>query len=374
MSAFIICGLVCISAYILFFWLNLLTDFFWKETKSNELKTWPSLTILISSNNDAPHLNALFEFLCKQEYPKTSWSLFFTNDGSTDASDQIIQSWKNRFPCQVRWFEQNLPRGKKINLQHMAEQVQSEWILTTDADCYATSSTFLKSRVAFALSQNAELSVGALQYANGPIKLINCLQITEHRVLDLLTRNGIRWNTPYLCSGTNMLYKTNLFNAINGFKSHLHIASGDDVFMLNAAYKHKATICYDTMPESVISTAVPDTWSEFWNQKIRWASKSKYNSNPWNIIVGGLVMLTSFFVILFTLMSLVYNGFLYFYVILIIKVLTEWTMFLPGLKNKNATQVNPWMAFGILWVYPVYAAVIFILALGALKTLKKQSW
>ena len=158
------------------------------------------------------------------------------------------------------------------------------------------------------------------------------------------------------------------------FRSHLHIASGDDVFMLNAAYKHKATICYDTMPESVISTAVPDTWSEFWNQKIRWASKSKYNSNPWNIIVGGLVMLTSFFVILFTLMSLVYNGFLYFYVILIIKVLTEWTMFLPGLKNKNSTQVNPWMAFGILWVYPVYAAVIFTLALGALKTLKKQSW
>ena len=76
----------------------------------------------------------------------------------------------------------------------------------------------------------------------------------------------------YMSVGRNVAYTKPLFNESNGFKSHLHISSGDDdLFVQEATSKTNTSIVINK--ESQTLSKCSESWSSFIRQKSRHLTK-----------------------------------------------------------------------------------------------------
>lgn len=342
-------------------------------TQYNEKTDWPQLAVLVSVYNGEKDVQHLFTFLKAQQYPPDRWKLYITDDGSTDNTFNSISKYKTDMPCSVEFFQNVKPLGKKFNIQFMAEHLTSKWILTLDSDGFSEYASFLKSRVHFAETHHLDFSAGAISYVQGTSNLLYHFQCTEHAVLHILTQSAFHLKKPYLCSGANLLYKTEVFHQVGGLKSHMHISSGDDVLLLNAFQKHGRYLGFDAQQESMVKVLAPQTGVQFWKQKIRWASKSKYNTNSINTIIACGVWLTSLIVLILPIMfwNSEFKSFVFF--ILGLKISTEYAVYQYYLYQNN--QVLAWRIIPVLVLafYPFYVVTMGLFSMLSSVTQKTGS-
>jgi cellulose synthase/poly-beta-1,6-N-acetylglucosamine synthase-like glycosyltransferase len=92
-----------------------------------------------------------------------------------------------------------------------------------------------------------------------------------------------------MCNGANLAYTKKAFNTVNGFKGIDNIASGDDMLLMHKIYQQNPDgIVYLKSAAVIVQTAPVKTIGEFFNQRIRWASKAdKYEDKR---IFGVLVV------------------------------------------------------------------------------------
>jgi poly-beta-1,6-N-acetyl-D-glucosamine synthase len=106
------------------------------------------------------------------------------------------------------------------------------------------------------------------------------LQLTENKVLQLLTYGFARIGAPILCSGANLAYNKKRFQDLQPYQHNLDILSGDDLFLLETfMQQEKITIGTSNDPALILQTMAKSTWSAYFAQRIRWSSKSKYLKN-----------------------------------------------------------------------------------------------
>jgi len=100
-----------------------------------EPDTLPSLSVLIPARNEARNIGRCLQSLLAQDYP--AMEVIVLDDGSTDATAQIVQEWARR-DARVRLVQgQDLPQGwvgKNFACHQLAEVARGEWLLFTDAD------------------------------------------------------------------------------------------------------------------------------------------------------------------------------------------------------------------------------------------------
>ena len=109
------------------------------------------------------------------------------------------------------------------------------------------------------------------------------------------TIGGFGIKKPFMCNGANLCYSKEIFHELNGFEGNNHLASGDDIFLLEKMFKHfpKKTK-YLKSDKALIITSAEPTLKKLFQQRIRWASKSTSYSNRFTKIVGLIVLLTIF--------------------------------------------------------------------------------
>jgi biofilm PGA synthesis N-glycosyltransferase PgaC len=84
-----------------------------------------------------------------------------------------------------------------------------------------------------------------------------------------------------MASGANMLFEKEVFEAVNGYEGNEHIASGDDVFLMQKIFlKNPKAIGFVKNSNAFAKTHSPKTFQEFLNQRIRWTSKSSNMMDP----------------------------------------------------------------------------------------------
>ena len=106
---------------------------------------------------------------------------------------------------------------------------------------------------------------------------------------------------PFMCNGANFAYSKAFFKELNGFQGNGTIASGDDVFLLQKAVSiAPEKVGFLLAKESIVATKPVDTWSELFQQRVRWASKSTGYSSVYGkmlaivVFSGNLVWVLSF--------------------------------------------------------------------------------
>lgn len=123
-----------------------------------------------------------------------------------------------------------------------------------------------------------------------------------------------------MCNGANLAYRKEVFYEVNGFKGVDDIASGDDMLLMHKIWKkHPKKIAYLKSGDVIVETAAAPTLEDFFNQRIRWASKAKYYDDKRIFWVLLLVYLFNFFFLVLTVAS--FFNIKYLYTLLILWVL-----------------------------------------------------
>jgi len=90
---------------------------------------------------------------------------------------------------------------------------------------------------------------------------------------------------PYMGVGRNIIYYKSLFQKNDGFKTHSHIASGDDDLFINQVATQSNTAII-LQPETHMYSQAQEDWQGFYRQKTRHVSTSIYYQPKHKIYLG----------------------------------------------------------------------------------------
>ncbi|GIZ07277.1 glycosyltransferase [Flavobacterium sp. UMI-01] len=234
-----------------------------------------SFTIIVPFRNEAENLPLLLESLSKLNYPTDLFEVILVDDDSTEKFKiqdlgfriQIIQN--NRIS--------NSP--KKDAITTAMQRVNTDWVITTDADCIVPEN-WLLTFDNYIQENQVQMLAGAVSYQ------IQTSFLHHFQQLDLASLQGATIGSfglhkGFMCNGANLAYTKSLFKTLNGFEGNEKIASGDDVFLLQKAITHAPErVHYLKSKNSIVTTKPLDDWDSLFQQRVRWAAKTtSYQSN-----------------------------------------------------------------------------------------------
>ena len=355
--------------------------FGFKKTKvfsSEILQSKIRFSILIPFRNEAENLPNLLKTIAKLNYPSELFEIIFVNDASEDNSESIISAAIERSKFSLKRIQNkrvsNSP--KKDAISEAIKNANFEWIVTTDADCELPEN-WLKTLDAFIQKNNPLMVCGPVIYkSNG--SFIENFQQLDGWSLQTVTIGSFGLGKPMLSNGANLAYKKDAFLNVNGFSGNDHIASGDDIFLLEKIKKaFPKQVHFLKSKDFIVSTKPQQTWKEVINQRIRWASKTSKQKNIVSILLGMLVFLVNIsiialpFIMLFNSENLlIYTSLLFF------KILTDYIILKQAALFFNK-EILPWK---FLWQPFLYAVIVMLVVLGSFggnyswkgRTFKKQ--
>ncbi|HEX7844587.1 MAG TPA: glycosyltransferase [Chitinophagaceae bacterium] len=275
MFALLIFLLILIIAYaglVLYYWHT------WKSVpyfEPGKQATQTTISVIIPARNEEENIGQLLAALQEQTYSKELFEVIVIDDHSTDRTAAIVQQFA--FAKLIQLKDDNLNSYKKKAIETGIAAATGELIVTTDADCVPLE-VWLQTIASFKQERKAVL-VAAPVAINCGSAVLQMFQAIDFMVLQGITGAVVHKRQMNMCNGANLAYERNVFNEVDGFNGIDHIASGDDMLLMyKIANKYPEGIHYLKSKEATVYTQPAKTWKEFFNQRIRWASKAaKYD-------------------------------------------------------------------------------------------------
>ncbi len=245
------------------------------------------VTVIIPARNEEENIIPCLNSILKINYPKDLLEIIVVDDHSTDNTFELINNFskKNTSIKIIRladFIRKNKNNSfKKIAIQTAIKQAVGDLIITTDADCIAPTD-WLELIVSFYETKKP-------QFIAAPVNFHLEKSIFERfQSLDFLgmmgvTGAGIQLGWMNMCNGANLAYTKKVFEAVNGFEGIDHLASGDDILLMQkiAAHFQQGIGFLKNKNATVLTTAKPDI-NSFISQRLRWATKSA-NYREWKV-------------------------------------------------------------------------------------------
>ena len=253
---------------------------------SIELKPITHFTIIVPFRNEEDNLPHLVNSFIQLNYPINLFEVLLVDD----ESEEIYKVEHTNFKIRAIKNERSSNSPKKDAITTAMKYVNSEWVITTDADCMVHNNWLLTLDNYIQLHKISMIA-GAVTYS------IDNSFLHHFQQLDLASLQGATIGSfgigkGFMCNGANFAYKKSFFTELNGFEGNDKIASGDDVFLLQKAIKHSPEkVYYLKSKETVVTTKALNQWKSLFHQRVRWASKtSSYQSNFGKVL--GLIVFT----------------------------------------------------------------------------------
>jgi len=356
------------------------------QPQTENLKPRTKITVIIPARNEEKNIGACLDSVCDQSYPQQLFEVLVVDDHSTDSTASIINNYstKNVKLISLKDFVAGgeLNSYKKKAIEVAIQQSTGELIVTTDADCLVPKN-WLHTIAAFYEEHQPE-------FIAAPVS-INCGNrfIEIFQALDFMTLQGITGASVYkkihsMCNGANLAYTKKAFTEVGGFSGIDNIASGDDMLLMHKIYKrYPGKVMFLRSEEAIVHTEPVKTIGQFFNQRIRWASKAnRYDDKRifWVLLLVYLVnvMLLALPVIaVFDNIHLALGGTMLniqcsimgvWLVLLLLKTITELIFLYPVAKFFDKRR--------LLWMFPLMqpAHILYTVIAGWLGTFGNYSW
>lgn len=231
-------------------------------------------SIIVPFRNEAENLPILLESLSKLNYPMELFEVILVDDFSEVAFK--IPSLKFQVSVINNVRVTNSP--KKDAIVTAMQIINTDWIITTDADC-TVNTNWLLTLDNYIQLHDVTMIAGAVTYDCGN-SFLHHFQQLDLSSLQGATIGSFGINKGFMCNGANFAYTKSFFKKLNGFEGNDGIASGDDVFLLQKATAHfPEKVHYLKSQNTIITTKPLNDWKSLFYQRVRWASKtSSYQS------------------------------------------------------------------------------------------------
>ena len=230
------------------------------------------ISVIIPARNEEKNIGDLLKALENQTYPKEFFEVIVADDHSEDGTAGVVHQFP--FVKLLQLKEDNINAYKKKAIEKAIAIASGEMIVTTDADCLPPAN-WLSTIASFKKEKNP-VFIAAPVLFTADDSMLQQFQLVDFMVLQGITGASVYKQFHSMCNGANLAYERNAFYEVNGFSGIDNIASGDDMLLMHKiSKKHPGKVEYLKSKEAIVSTATMQTWKEFFNQRIRWASKAK---------------------------------------------------------------------------------------------------
>lgn len=317
------------------------------------------ITVLVPFRNEEKRLNGLLtSILSANSLPK---KFIFIDDHSDDNSVKLIQTRLGNPLHEIVTVSKHVT-GKKMALREGIKRCDTKYILTFDADVSFKPNYF----------ESIEKLEEADMYVLPAILVGNNLPELFYE-LDVALANALNvglsgWSRPIFSSGANFLFNREAFIHVDDIESHIHMASGDDTYLLRDFRRNKKDIRVESSLNVSIATETPHSFREFIDQRLRWVGKTADIGDS----LATLAATGQFFFAIGFFTLLIYSalGGLWFQFVVLFsaKIAFDLFFFFPYFTRIN--RIKSWCLIPIYEVlFPLYSLLI-----GALMISYRPKW
>jgi cellulose synthase/poly-beta-1,6-N-acetylglucosamine synthase-like glycosyltransferase len=245
-----------------------------KHKKSLEL---PNVSVIICLHNEEKNIAQLVKHVSNQDYPDQKHEILFVDDRSDDRTYQLLKEHTLDINTARIIKIDSTEDGfapKKYAITMAVAQAKGDILLFTDADG-RPGSGWISSMIS-CFTPETGMVLGYAPYITSNrfknmISRILALEYLSHAAVSAAS-SGLHY--PVTCVGTNLAYRKSVFKQLDGFGKFKNIHTGDDdLFLQRVREETDWSIRYMTDGKSHVFNAPPDTLAQFYNQRLRYASK-----------------------------------------------------------------------------------------------------
>lgn len=235
---------------------------------------YPSCTILIPAHNEEIVIRRTIESMCALEYPHGKLTIMVINDGSKDATRDIILELAAKDDRVVLF---DVPqgqggKGKSRALNLGIKEVSSEIIAIYDADNTPDPHALRYLVAQLILHPDLGAVLGKFRTVNKNATMLTRFINIETLGFQSMLQAG-RWQMHHIATlpGTNFVMRRSLITELNGWDEE---ALTEDSELSIRIYEHGYRIKY--IPYAITYEQEPQEWAVWIRQRMRWVRGNNY--------------------------------------------------------------------------------------------------
>jgi cellulose synthase/poly-beta-1,6-N-acetylglucosamine synthase-like glycosyltransferase len=321
-----------------------------KEKKFNidyfENKELPFVSIIIPARNEENNIANCLDAFLKSDYPREKMEIICVNDGSEDRTPEIITNYQNNYDFIKLLTLTNAKRPKNLTgktgaLQAGFDIAEGECLLMTDADCIV-SPKWISSKINLFKNSNADLIAG-LTTIDYNETLFSKIQALEWFYMGSMASSGVGWNIPMGCFGNNLSITKDMKEKVGAYKDLPFSITEDQLLMLEVN-RNKGRIRYNLSPKLSVKTHPVKDFKEYLVQHARWTQGIKDMG-----FMSVFLILCSVSLVTAEVLSLLFMPFYYFLGVLSVRIISDFVVMYPALKEYKEKTLIKYAIPGILF-------------------------
>ncbi len=233
-----------------------------KEAQNNvKLKYYPSVTIVVPCWNEEKTVSGTIHSVLKLDYPKNKLKVMVVDDGSTDNTWSVVQSFKNNPQVLLHRKENG---GKHTALNYAISKMDTELIGCLDADSYVHKDSMKKVALYFEDKETMAVAPSILLWK--PTSVLQLLQKVEYG-FGIFTRKLYHYmDAIYITPGPFSIFRKEVFEKLGPYK---HAHQCEDIEIALRMQKNGFKIAH--AHNAYVYTVPPKTLPKLLKQRVRWS-------------------------------------------------------------------------------------------------------
>lgn len=286
-------ALVPLLAYYVFFVIRVYVGLR-RSQRQTTTSHFPKVTVIIAARNEERNIADCVRSVLAQDYPHDALKVSVVDDASTDATPEIVRAIAAE---DLRVSLLTLPErpkdgigGKPDAIRAGVERTDSEIVMTTDADCFHSTS-WVRTMVSYFGPETA-LVAGPVTLAVAP-SLFSRVERLDFLGLVISGAGLIGAGRPIICNGANLAYRREVYlRALDGVQRS---SNDDGTLMSRIVTRGLGGVAFASAADALVTTEGQGDLGGFFRQRRRWAAVRGRFLDP--TIYLELVLLFAFFVI-----------------------------------------------------------------------------
>ncbi len=330
------------------------------------------ISVLIPARNEQDNIIDCLNAIVAGNYPQTLFEIVVIDDHSDDKTPQYVLDFAATHH-NIRLVElknyvklcENQP-FKKRAIEAAIGEAKGELIVTTDADCLAQPNWL--NLLAEYYEKTGKQFIAAPVNFHEEKTYFERFQSLDYIGMMGVTGAGVEGKFTNMCNGANLAYQKKLFYEVGGFKGIDHVASGDDMLLMQKIARfHPDSLGFLKNLEATVYTKAKATIADFLSQRLRWASKSSSYTEFFTVFQLATVFVFCWNIFISLCLSIFYDtSFIAIFVLqFAIKTIADYFFLNMMSRFFNRTDLmRPFLT-------PQYIHILYIIVVGSLANFKK---
>ena len=229
----------------------------------------PTVSIIVAARDEEPYIAECLTSLTRLEYPVEKLELIVVNDGSSDRTLEIAESFKPGHPhmkvITTKPGEGNL-RGKTNAVAQGIDVSSGEILMFTDADC-AVQTQWVRETVKYFDAKTGIVGGFTLLEAGGTFQGVQAL---DWIFLFGLASAMAGWKSPLTVIGNNLAVRRSAYDLTGGYRKIRFSVTEDYALVQAIIDKTHLEVRFPINPEALVRSKACRSWNQLYRQKQRW--------------------------------------------------------------------------------------------------------